>query len=126
MKNIIISFSIFILLIISVIFSINYLDTTCRRLLQLDNKIETSIDSKSWDGAYRYSLEFKKEWDKSSKYISIFTSHAEIDNIYNELWRLTQYTKTKNEEDSLASVHVIKYLLHHIVNMEQINIQNLF
>jgi len=126
LRNIIISFSIFILLIISVIFSIKYLDTTCRGLLQLDNKIETSIDSKSWDEAYGYSLEFKKDWDKSSKYVSVFTSHAEIDNIYNELWRLTQYTKTKNEEDSLASVHVIKYLLQHIVNMEQISIQNLF
>ena len=126
MRNIIISFTMFILLIISITFSINYLDTTCKKLIQLDNKIESSINLKSWDKAYNYSLEFKTEWDNSSKYISIFTSHAEVDNIYNELWRLTQYTKMKNEADSLASVHVIKYFLQHIVNMEQINIQNLF
>lgn len=116
----------FILLIITITFSINYLDKTCKNLLQLDNKIEESINSKSWDKAYNYSLEFKESWDKSSKYVSIFTSHAEIDNIYNELWRLTQYSKVKNESDSLASVHVIKYFLQHIVNMEQVNIQNLF
>jgi hypothetical protein len=126
LKNIIISFIIFILLIITISFSIKYLDTTCKSLLQLDNKIEESINSKSWDKAYDYTLEFKQDWDKSAKYISIFTSHVEIDNVYNELWRLTQYTKTKNDGDSLASVHVIKYFLQHIVNMEQINIQNLF
>lgn len=116
----------FILLIITISFSINYLDKTCKSLLQIDNKIEASIKSKSWDKAYDYSLEFKDSWDKSAKYVSIFTSHAEIDNIYNELWRLTQYTEIKSEADSLASVHVIKYFLQHIVNMEQINIQNLF
>lgn len=126
MKNILISFALFILLIISMILSINYLDTTCKSLLVVNDKIETSINSSSWDEAYAYSLKFKENWDKSAKYVSVFISHEEIDNIYDELWRLTQYTKTKNDEDSLASVHVIKYLLNHIVNMEQINIQNLF
>jgi hypothetical protein len=126
LRNIIISFVIFILLIISMILSINYLHTTCRALLQLDDKIEASINSKSWDEAYDYSLKFKNDWDKSSKYVSVFISHEEIDNIYDELCRLTQYTKMKSEEDALASVNVIKYLLQHIINMEQISIQNLF
>jgi hypothetical protein len=126
LRNIIVSLVLFVLLIISITFSIKYLDTTSKSLLQLDNKIEASINSRSWDKAYGYTLEFKDEWDKSSKYISIFTSHAEIDNVYNELWRLTQYTKLKKDGDSLASVHVIKYSLQHIVNMEQISIQNLF
>lgn len=51
--------------------------------------------------------------------------HSEVDNMNNELWKLTQYTKFNNKEESLASVHVIKFLLKHIIEMERINITNI-
>jgi hypothetical protein len=126
MKGFIVSITIFIAMIISIFFSINYLNKTCRKLETLNVQIERNIESNSWDSAYSNSLNFLKEWEKISPKISVFTSHAEIDNVNNELYKLTQYTKCKNEDEALASANVLKFLLNHISNMEKSNTQNIF
>lgn len=126
MKNIITSFVIFIAIMLSAIFSIRYLNGVCIKLEGLSMQIENNIQSNEWNKAYNNSLKFLNEWDKYSKKVSVFTHHAEIDNINNELWKLTQYTKEKNKDESLASAHVIKFYLKHIVEMEKVNLQNIF
>ncbi|WML36643.1 DUF4363 family protein [Clostridium sp. OS1-26] len=126
MKNIIISFAIFVVVMLSALFSIRYLNSVCIKLEGLSMQIENNVQSDEWNKAYDNSLKFLNEWDKYSKKVSVFTHHAEIDNINNELWKLTQYTKEKNKDESLASAHVIKFLLKHIVEMEKVNPQNIF
>lgn len=126
MKGVITSITIFLVMVIGIFFSINYLNKVCTKLEALDTQIEKDIGSNSWDKAYDNSLIFLNQWDKYSSKISIFSDHAEIDNINNELWKLTQYAKCKDEEESLASVTTIKFLLRHIVDMERVNTQNIF
>lgn len=126
MRSIIISLTIFFVMILCIFFSINYLNKICAKLEVLNAQIETNINDKSWSKAYENSLQFLNDWDKYSHKVSIFTNHAEIDNVNNELWKLTQYTKCKNEEESLASSHVIRFLLEHIVKLEKVNMENLF
>lgn len=126
MKSIVASFIIFIVMVISIFFSINYLNQVCTKLEGLDIQIERNIDNGDWTKAYDNSLKFLKQWDNYSKKISVFVDHEEIDNINNELWKLTQYTKVKNKDESLASNHVIKFFLDHIADMEKVNLQNIF
>lgn len=126
MKNIIASFVIFAVVMLTVLFSIHYLNNVCNKLETLDIQIENNIQKDEWNKAYDNSLKFLNEWDKYSKKVSIFTHHAEIDNLNNELWKLTQYTKCQTKDESLASAHVIKFLLKHIVEMEKVNSQNIF
>lgn len=125
MKNIIYSFAIFIVLLTSIFFSINYLNYTCKNLEKLDSSLETLIEESSYEKAYEVSLQLMNDWERYSKVITIFVNHAEIDNINNELWKLTQYTKYKNRDESMASVHTIKFYLKHIVDMEEVNMQNI-
>lgn len=126
MKGVIISISIFFVMLIGIFFSINYLNKVCTKLDNLNKEIEISIENKSWTKAYDNSIKFLNQWDNYSRKISIFVNHAEIDNINSELWKLTQYTKCKTEEEALASSHVIKFLLEHIVNLEKVNAENIF
>lgn len=126
MKNIITSFLIFIVIISSAFFSIKYLNRVCSTLEILSNQIENNIQDDDWNKAYGNSIKFLNEWDRYSQKVSFFTHHAEIDNVNNELWKLTQYTKEKNKDESLASAHVIKFLLKHISEMEKVNLQNIF
>ncbi|MCS4464474.1 DUF4363 family protein [Clostridium botulinum] len=51
--------------------------------------------------------------------MSMVTNHSEIDNINIELWKLTQYVKCESEDESLASIHAVKFLLEHIMQMEK-------
>ena len=102
MKGVITSLTIFLVMVIGIFFSINYLNKVCTKLEVSTVQIEKDIEAHSWDKAYDDSLNFLKEWDKYSHKISIFSDHAEIDNVNNEIWKLTQYAKCKNEEESLA------------------------
>ncbi len=126
MRNVLTSFLLFIAMIITIVFSISYLNNICKNLQSINTQIEKSIENNSWDEAYDSSLNFLNKWDNYSHNISIFVNHAELDNINIELWKLTQYVKCHDKEEALASNHVLKFLLKHIVNMEKVNLENIF
>ncbi|ENK1244119.1 DUF4363 family protein [Clostridium sporogenes] len=107
---------------------VNYsfkLNSTCKGFINQCNELEELVTSNSWEKAYGKSLELFDGWQNKHFVISIVINHSEIDNINNELWKLTQYVKCKSKDESLASIHVVKFLLEHIVKMEKINIENI-
>ncbi|KYN76626.1 hypothetical protein A0J52_13190 [Clostridium sporogenes] len=89
------------------------------------DELEELVSSESWEKAYGKSLELFNDWQDNHFVISMVINHSEIDNINNELWKLTQYVKCKSEDESLASIHVVKFLLEHIIKMEKMNIENI-
>ena len=89
------------------------------------DELEELVSSESWEKAYGKSLELFNDWQDNHFVISMVINHSEIDNINNELWKLTQYVKCKSEDESLASIHVVKFLLEHIIKVEKINIENI-
>lgn len=125
MKNTFISILIFILLLCTVSFSIKYLEKSCCEFETFDVRLEQYVEGEKWDEAYDLSLKFLGKWTANTHKIAFFINHSEIDNINNELWKLTQYTKCKNRDESLASIHAIKFFIIHILNMEKINMQNI-
>lgn len=113
-------------MIIVMLFSINYLNKICLNLQAVNDSLEQSINADDWDKSYESSIDFTKKWEKHTKIIKIFVNHQEIDNVEMELWKLPQYVKQHTKDEALASVHVLKFLLNHITNMEKVNIQNIF
>lgn len=126
MKNVIISFVIFIIILIAMAFSISYLNKVSSNLQNLNDEIEQCITDNKWDKAYSISMDYTKKWEKSTKIIKLFVNHQELDNIEMELNKLPQYLKENTKDESLASVHVLKFLVSHISNIEKVNIQNIF
>ncbi|MEA4826822.1 MAG: DUF4363 family protein [Clostridium sp.] len=126
MKNLIASFVIFFVLIISMIFSINYLNKRIDHYTKKVNYMEDVISKESWDEAYKASMEFIKEWDKDSETVSVFINHTHVDSINSELLKLTQYIKYKDKSESLALVHEIKFLIEEILDVEKVTLANVF
>ncbi|MDP4144434.1 MAG: DUF4363 family protein [Bacillota bacterium] len=126
MRNIIASIVIFAVLITTIIISINYIDRTCLEFESMYIQLEHDVNTKSWDKAYSSSITLLNKWKKSSHTLSMFVNHQEIDNINNELWKLIPYTQDKNTDEALASIHVLKFYVEHIIQMENINLQNIF
>lgn len=126
MRNIIISVAVFLAMIIAIFFSIGYLNRISSNLQTLNDDLEQYISEEKWDKAYKTSMDFTNQWEKRSKVIKLFVNHQEIDNIEMELWKLPQYVKENTKDEALASVHVLKFLLKHISNLEKVNIQNIF
>lgn len=126
MKNVILSFVIFIVILIAMTFSISYLNNVSSNLQNLNDEIEQYVTNNKWDEAYKTSIDYTQKWEKYSKVIKLFVNHQEIDNIEMELWKLPQYIKEHTKDESLASVHVLKFLVDHISKLEKVNIQNVF
>lgn len=126
MKNVLTSLIIFIFLVISILFSINYVKKTCTNYKKRTDYIENIIKNDSWNEAYTVSTSFLDDWKKESKIISIFIDHDHIDKTHVETLKLTQYIKYKDKSNALASIHAIKFLMEDIIEFENINIQNIF
>lgn len=125
MKSIYSSFILFIAMIFIMTFSVNYLKKTCTSLISFSGQLENEISSDSWKKAYKDSIKLMERWKKDSDTVSIFVHHQEIDELNNEIWKLTQHVKCENKADALASIHAVKFLISHIIDLEKINIQNL-
>ncbi|WP_333887374.1 DUF4363 family protein [Clostridium sp.] len=126
MKSTIISFSIFILMLFSIIFSLRYLNTVCMKLENLNTKIEQTLQSNNWKESYKNCQHLMTEWKKYSSKLSIFANYNEIDDINNELWRLVHHITYKDKEEALISVDIIKNSIYSILHMQQLNMTNLF
>ena len=113
-------------MIITISFSIGYLNKVSQDLGKLSGEIERDIIDDNWDKAYKASLEFTNKWEGYSKKINLFANHQEIDNIEMEISKLPQYIKERTKDESLACVHVLKFLLNHISELEKVKIQNIF
>ena len=113
-------------MIITISFSISYLNKVSQDLGKLSGEIERDIIDDNWDKAYKASLEFTNKWEGYSKKINLFANHKEIDNIEMEISKLPQYIKERTKDESLACVHVLKFLLNHISELEKVKIQNIF
>jgi predicted RND superfamily exporter protein len=126
MRNVIIAVLAFIVMVALMFFSINYLNKISSNLQKLNDDLEQYITDDNWDKAYKSSMEFTHRWEKHSKIIKVFVNHQEIDNVEMELWKLPQYVKQHTKDEALASVHVLKFILAHITNLEKVNLQNVF
>ncbi|RUT59539.1 hypothetical protein C1148_04725 [Clostridium botulinum] len=113
----------FLILIFTLVNYSSKLNTTCKSFMNQCDELEELVSSQSWEKAYGKSLELFNDWQDNNFVISMVTNHSEIDNINIELWKLTQYVKCESEDESLASIHAVKFLLEHIMQMEKINIK---
>jgi hypothetical protein len=125
MRNVIISISLFVVMVACMFFSLQYLNRECTKLQANSDLLEETINKGDWQKSYNLSYELYSEWQNESKIMPIFANHAEIDMLNNEILKLTQYVKSKNKEESLASTHVIKFYLDNIQSIQKINIQNI-
>ena len=126
MKNVVVSFILLFIMIIGITFSLRYLNRVSDDLGKLNDEIEQYITDNNWNEAYKSSIEYTEKWRNYSKIIKLFIDHQEIDNIEMELWKLPQYIKEMTKDESLACVHVLKFLVNHISDLEKVNFQNIF
>lgn len=126
MRNIIISFLIFILMMVGIFFSLNYLNDVSLEILSLSQSIEEHIVDDNWDLAYKGSIELLDRWSEGSKIISMFTNDSDIHGINDEIVKLTQFIKMKTKDEALVTIHLVKYFINHITDMQYMNSENIF
>lgn len=126
MRNVVISFLIFIVMIGVMLFSLKYLNNVCKTFRDESNVLEELIKNSQWEEAADSANSMLERWKKQSTIIPMFVNHAEVDNLTNELLRLTQFVECKTTDEALASTHVVKFWLDNIMALQKINFENIF
>ena len=126
MKNVLIAFSLFVIMMIGIFLSVNVINRGCTRLQDLNCALENYIIKENYQAAYNLSLNYLAEWNKTSKFLTVYEHHEDLDHIDSEILKLTQYIKIKDKSEGLATVHNMKYLVEHIMSHEKVSISNVF
>lgn len=126
MKNIVITFILFIFMCVGLFFASEYIILTCDKLLNVADKIEGDIVDESWDEAYILSFELLDIYEGHVRHMTLFLNHANVDIIYGEVIKLTQYCKEEEKSEALATLHLVKTLLQEVRQMEKLTINNIF
>ena len=125
MKNIMAAFSLFFVMIIGIFFSTNFINHSCANLQALNSSLESYVANEDYGNAYNISLDYIAQWKKTSKTLTLFIHHEDLDHVSNEVLKLTQYIKVKDKSEALATVHAMKYLINHIIDHEKVSINNI-
>ncbi|MBU5270565.1 DUF4363 family protein [Clostridium cochlearium] len=125
MKNVFISFIIFISMLFSILFSVKYLNQVYSNINSLNLQLENHIVTEDWENSYKLIQSIDINWSDYSRKLFMFVNHQEIDSISSELKKLSQYILCENKDESLASLHSINFFLKHIVHLEEISIENI-
>ncbi len=126
MKNMIVTCIIFFLMIIILFFASKYIVLTCDKLLDVSSEIEENIVNDNWDESYILSFELLNIYEGHVANLTLFLNHTDFDNIYSEIIKLSQYSKCKNKDEALSSIHVVKTLINQVKELESISIGNIF
>lgn len=126
MKNMITTCIIFFLMIFILFFASKYIVLTCDKLLDVSSEIEENIVNDNWDESYMLSFELLNIYEGHVANLTLFLNHTDFDNIYSEVIKLSQYSKCKNKDEALSSIHVVKTLINQVKELESISIGNIF
>ncbi len=126
MKNMIATCIIFFLMIFILFFASKYIVLTCDKLLDVSSEIEENIVNDNWDESYMLSFELLNIYEGHVANLTLFLNQTDFDNIYSEVIKLSQYSKCKNKDEALSSIHVVKTLINQVKELESISIGNIF
>ncbi|MEW8954990.1 DUF4363 family protein [Clostridium sp.] len=126
MKNVIASFCIFIALLVFMTWSMIFLNKVTVELERKNDSIEDLVNENNWEGSYEEVLSLLDFMALNASKMSIFINHQEMDLIEGEIYRLTQFVKNKNLDETLSSLHYIKFAVDSIQKHQKVNMKNIF
>ncbi len=126
MRNIVIAFILFLILIAFMVTSTNKTHDFLNEIIETCDNLEELINDENWETAYDIANKFHKKIDKKTSEMSLYLNHQQVDDITHELYGLTQYIKEKEKADSLAGVHSVKHSAKVVRELQKFSLENIF
>ncbi|MFA7467178.1 MAG: DUF4363 family protein [Desulfotomaculaceae bacterium] len=113
------------LLVMSVYTLQAFSDTAAQMSGGID-RLESDVLNSDWTGAANKVEAIKEDWDKYKQWWAVFIDHQEIDNIDMALARAEKFIVTQERALAAGELAVLRLMLEHIPEKEQINLKNVF
>ncbi len=116
----------FIIIIVSGILSLYYLNCSAMKLEADIEAASTSLNSINWEGAQKHLDSFEEKWSKTKGYWATLIDHIEIDNIQGSYTKSKKYIEAKEYPSATAELESLKELIQHIPEKERFTLENIF
>ena len=126
MKNIVLSFVLFIALVCSLFYLNLKFIKICDVIIFESNQIESHINNDDIDLAYNTAISLLEFLNDNNSIASIYLNHADYDVLINECLKVCIYLDNNNFCEAQASVHLVNYSSRHLKEIQTINIKNIF
>lgn len=114
-----------IIVVVSGICEIKYLNKSSIYLMSDIEYIKNAINNNNYDLASEQSKTTYDSWCNIKKIWNIFINHEEIDDIENSMIDLKEYIEFENKEECLVAIEKIKSELDHTIKRQQLRIDNI-
>jgi hypothetical protein len=126
MRNVIVLIVALIILIVSGIWQINYIEESSTYATSDVEYITNLIRNNNFTEASKQVDVLEKTWKDMSNIWNIFIIHDEIDNIQEVLVNFKMYTKLEDKEEALVYSELLIQNFTHISKKQKIRIENVF
>jgi len=106
--------------------AIDRLDAATNEIVAGFGELERAVDYGKWEEAGAGIGSVEKLWNKHNRWWPMVIDHQEIDNINMALVRTKQYIKMQDRAMASGELAVLKQMLEHIPEKEQVNLKNIF
>lgn len=107
-------------------FMLYNLDNSADKMVADFKSLDNSIATGNWDEAMKGIEKVQKIWDRQKGWWAMALDHQEIDNIDMSLNRIDKYVSMHDRSMASAELAVLKHMLEHIPEKEQVTFQNIF
>ena len=126
MKNSIISYCIFIVLIAFLTYADINFKHLCTDIIDMCDEMEETLDTSSKEENFNNAMDMFNLIQTKGSLASIYINHVDYDVMLNEALKLTVYIEKDDESETEASLHLLKFSTEHMKKLQVPNIENIF
>lgn len=106
------------------IWQVNYLKNTSRYILTDINEIDNSVKREDFEAALKGAEELEKTWESVKHGWDIFGEHNDIEEMSERIESVKVYAKYEDKEELVNEYTLLKNLIEHVIDTEQLKLGN--
>lgn len=126
MKNSIISYCIFIILIAFLTYTDISFKHLCTDIVDMCDKMEETVVNSSKEENFNNAMNIFNLIQDKGAIASIYINHVDYDVMLNEALKLTVYIEKDDDSETESSLHLLKFSTQHMKDLQVPNIENIF
>lgn len=126
MKNSIISYCIFIVLIAFLTYADISFKNLCTDIIDMCDEMEETVANSSKEENFNNSMDIFNLIQDKGYIAAIYINHVDYDVMLNEALKLTVYIEKDDDSEVEASLHLLKFCTQHMKELQVPNIENIF
>ncbi len=87
--------------------------------------VQACVQQEAWEDCDAAYAQFLANWDRRSKWLTLFLQHSDMDLIEDNIYQLGEYIRAQDKEQAGAYAAVIHRQLSRMANNERFTLQNL-